>query len=419
MSSKETTSNRGEEKQTMDLAPRLRFPEFLGTPWKASCIGNLFRERREIGRADLPLLSLTDGSGIIPQVQSNRRDSSNSDRSKYLRVVPGDIAYNTMRMWEGRSAYSTLEGIVSPAYTVCAPHEEAHSMFFAYYFKTTDLIAQFRRYSQGLVKDTLNLQFEEFSRIITPVPSLIEQKKIAECLSSLDELIAAERQKLDALKAHKKGLMQQLFPAEGETTPRLRFPEFKGEWEKRALEDFLAERIEPPTTRLPLFSLTLEDGITPKTERYERSFLVKNEDNAYKVVRPGDFAYNPMNLRWGAIARHPGPKPVAVSKYYNIFFCDGTVDSRFCESYFKTEAMIRYYDNMSTGSLIEKRRVHFGDFLKFKFYFPTLPEQKRIADFLSSVADAIDVQAKKARALRSHKEALMQQLFPSMDEVQA
>ena len=116
-------------------------------------------------------------------------------------------------MWEGRSALVGLEGLVSPAYTVGEPKPGVHSLLFSYYFKTPQLIEQFRRYSQGLVKDTLNLKYAAFSQISAPIPTFPEQQKIAECLSSVDELMAAQARKVDVLKTHKKGLMQQLFPS--------------------------------------------------------------------------------------------------------------------------------------------------------------------------------------------------------------
>ena len=199
--------------QTGETVPKLRFPEFReAPPWYIEPLGRLFNKRQETGFSELPLLSVTDQDGVIPQEKTNRKNTANSNKAKYLRVVPGDIVYNTMRMWEGRSARVGLEGVVSPAYTVCRPNVETNSYFFAYYFKTRPLIEQFRKYSQGLVKDTLNLKYERFSLISVGFPSSNEQKKIADCLGSLDDLITAQAQKLDALRLHKRGLMQQLFP---------------------------------------------------------------------------------------------------------------------------------------------------------------------------------------------------------------
>ncbi|MCY4445724.1 MAG: restriction endonuclease subunit S, partial [Rhodobacteraceae bacterium] len=193
--------------------PRLRFPEFRNSnDWPIKPLGEIFDEINETGFPGLSLLSVTGQYGVIFQKDLNRRTTANLNKGKYLRVIPGDIVYDTMRMWEGRSARTSLEGLVSPAYTVCRPKTETDGFFFAYYFKTSAMIDQFRKYSQGLVKDTLSLKYYAFSQIPAAFPSLIEQQKIANCLGSLDDLIATSEQKLEALKQYKQGLMQNLFP---------------------------------------------------------------------------------------------------------------------------------------------------------------------------------------------------------------
>ena len=182
--SSETIDSTMNQDATTALVPKLRFPEFRGEEgWKSKQLGELFCNRQELGQSQLTLLSLIDKEGIIPQEESNRKNNSNSDKSKYLRVVPGDIVYNTMRMWEGRSALAGMEGLVSPAYTVCEPQSGIHSLLFSYYFKTPQLIKHFRRFSQGLVKDTLSLKYPAFAQISAPVTSYPEQQKIAGCLS--------------------------------------------------------------------------------------------------------------------------------------------------------------------------------------------------------------------------------------------
>ena len=147
--------------------------------------------------------------------------------------------------------------------------------------------------------------------------------------------------------------------------PKLRFPDFSGSWTDMSLGSFLNERSEYPKEAYPLYSLTIENGITPKTDRYERSFLVKAGKEAYKVVHANDFAYNPMNLRFGALARHKGKNKVLVSKYYNIFYGNKNVDPNFLEAYITRNKMVQFYNRMATGSLEEKKRVHYLDFVKF------------------------------------------------------
>lgn len=200
--------------------------------------------------------------------------------------------------------------------------------------------------------------------------------------------------------------------------PKLRFPEFRDAraWGKRKLGEFITQRNQSSNEKFPLFSLTIEDGITPKTERYERSFLLKDSENSYKVVLQNDFAYNPMNLRFGAIGRYAGKEPVALSKYYNVFCCDKSINSRFLEFYLRSYRMIIFYNKMAIGSLIEKTRVHFSTFINFKIPLPSLLEQQKIADCLSSLDDLITAETQKLDSLKVHKKGLMQQLFPAEGE---
>lgn len=161
----------------------------------------------------------------------------------------------------------------------------------------------------------------------------------------------------------------------------------------------------------PLYSLTIEDGITAKTERYERSHLVKKE-NSYKVVRPNDYAYNPMNIRFGAVARHKGDIPVAVSGYYDIFTTVHESDLVFMDSFLTYGPMITYYNKVSTGSLVEKQRVHFSDFLEFSLALPPLEERKKIAEILSTQDKVIELQGRKIEELKRFKKGCLEKMFP-------
>jgi type I restriction enzyme S subunit len=169
----------------------------------------MFSERNEIRYNHLQLLSVGQ-NGIYLQTESEKRDISNEDKSKYKRICPGDIGYNTMRMWQGRSALSTYEGIVSPAYTILKPTQNANPFFFSYLFKTKKLMNLFWRHSQGLVEDTLNCRYKDFSKIKVRLPEKKEQNIISEILLSTDKEIQLLQIKLVKLKEQKKGLMQVL-----------------------------------------------------------------------------------------------------------------------------------------------------------------------------------------------------------------
>ena len=192
------------------LSAKLRLPGF-SEPWKTHKLQELFTERNETNRTDLPLLSITGDRGVILQTESEKRDTSNDDKSKYKRIAKGDIGYNTMRMWQGRSALSGLEGIVSPAYTIVVPNTtDVDGYYMSVLFKQPRLVYDFWTHSQGLVGDTLNCKYRDFGQVHICCPPLAEQKAITEVLTTADCEIELAKEKLERLRRQKRGLMQQL-----------------------------------------------------------------------------------------------------------------------------------------------------------------------------------------------------------------
>lgn len=192
------------------LTGRRRLKGF-SKPWTTAKLGTLFKERVEQGRVELQLLSITADRGIIPREDVAKRDSSSEDKSKYLRIAPGDLGYNTMRMWQGISALSALEGIVSPAYTICTPTERVDGRFASHFFKLRHTVHLFHRYSQGLVDDTLSLKFSNLAVIEVTIPSdLVEQRNIAAILHTADQQLTLLRRQRTVLAQQKRGLMQRL-----------------------------------------------------------------------------------------------------------------------------------------------------------------------------------------------------------------
>lgn len=178
--------------------------------WKEKRLANCFCERREKAVGNEELLSVTKSNGIIRQSESTKRDISNENKSNYKKVHKGDIAYNSMRMWQGAEGVSSYDGIVSPAYTILIP-QNVCGKYFEYLFKMPEQMYLFERFSTGLTSDTWNLKYPQFSKLKVTIPCFEEQKKIAVFLSDYDKAIEIKRKKIEEWKTLKKGLIQQMF----------------------------------------------------------------------------------------------------------------------------------------------------------------------------------------------------------------
>ena len=190
--------------------PEIRFSGFTD-PWEQRKLGDCFTERVE-SMPDGELISVTINDGIKKFSELGRHDNSNDDKSKYKKVCVGDIAYNSMRMWQGASGYSSYEGIVSPAYTVLSPNSGINSKCLAYQFKLPEMIHTFQVNSQGITSDNWNLKYPVLSKIeIFVSKDEQEQAKIAEYFENLDNLITLHQRKLELLKNVKKSLLEKMF----------------------------------------------------------------------------------------------------------------------------------------------------------------------------------------------------------------
>ncbi len=271
--------------------------------WKRVKLGQVFTQRREQGFDDLPLLSVTGQEGVIPRDELNRRDTSSEDKSKYQRVLPGDIVYNTMRMWQGVNALSEYEGIVSPAYTVCTPLEGMDPEYAKYLFKHPPLVTIFWRYSQGIVDDTLGLKFPGFANINAVLPPVGIQRKIAAILSSVDAAIERTRAVIEQTRVVKQALLQDLLThglpgrhKRFKTDPRLgRIP---AEWEVVKLgtvtlkpEYGISSSLED-TGAIPILRMqNLSDGEVVLSDLKFSS----NGDAEKLLLKPMDILFNRTN----------------------------------------------------------------------------------------------------------------------------
>ena len=196
--------------QNGEKTPKIRFSGFT-EDWEQRKLGECFTERTE----SMPkgeLISVTINGGIKRFSELGRHDNSNEDKSKYKKVCIGDIAYNSMRMWQGASGYSPYNGIVSPAYTVLLANDGVNSKCIAFQFKLPRMIHVFQINSQGITSDNWNLKFPTLSDISIYISRRIdEQGKIASLLESLDHLITLHQSKVEKLQKIKKSMLESMF----------------------------------------------------------------------------------------------------------------------------------------------------------------------------------------------------------------
>ncbi|OQA25514.1 MAG: EcoKI restriction-modification system protein HsdS [Verrucomicrobia bacterium ADurb.Bin345] len=310
------------------------------------------------------------------------------------------------------------ERVVSGLHTILARPGagELALGFGAYLFKSKRVRVQIQKESQGA--KVLGISATRLTKIQLPIPpTKAEQQKIAECLSTLDELIGAEGQKLDALKAHQKGLMQQLFPRESETIPRLRFPEFHSApgWTKkkigRVVTPVVRERDKPSTayTGLGLRShgkgTFLKNAENPDKNSMEVLFEVKCDDLILNIT----FAWE------GAVAIAKDCDDGALVSHRFPTFTINTEESipGFLRYVILDKQFVYNLGVISPGGAGRNRVLNKRDFLGLSFLLPGIEEQKHIATCLSSLDDLIAARSERLAALETHKQGLLQQLFPS------
>jgi restriction endonuclease S subunit len=363
--------------------------------WKSVKLGSIFKERVEANNPDLELLSVTGISGIVPRSTLAGKDNSNPDKSKYLKVCKGDIAYNTMRMWQGVSALSEYEGIVSPAYTVLEANDGVCADYFKYLFKLPSVIFKFYRWSQGLVDDQRSLKYHNFAIINEVIPPLPEQQRIAEILAATDTLIATQERLIASKQKQKRWLMQNLL------TGKMRLPGFNGKWEQVRLGDvantFAGGDVEVETFskiitdkhKHPVYANALQnDGI------YGYTSNPKYKADSVTITARGAIGTSVWrNVDFDAIIRlivlTPNKRKVH-GKYL---------------SYAINQCVVFFLESTGVPQLtIPKVNIS-------KILLPPLPEQVAIAEILTTADKEIELLTKKREQQKLMKKYLMQQLL--------
>ena len=406
------------------LVSKLRFPEFQEDgEWDRLNGNKLFGQINDRNHnGDLPVLAITQEHGAIPRnlIDYNVSVSQNSVKA-YKIVRVGDFIIS-LRSFQGGIEYSNYEGICSPAYVVLREKRDTVPAFFKHLFKSSAFIRELTKNLEGL-RDGKMISYKQFSEVLINLPSKSEQQKIADCLGSLDDLIAAHNAKLDALQDHKKGLLQQLFPAEGQTTQKLRFPEFENaeQWKitpfKKVVSnsfygtskstsekgEFVVLRMGNMNGGKISFSKVVYIDLTHKEFKklkLQKGDILLNRTNSYDLVgKVSLFDSNIDCITASYIVTYRLNKDVILPEYCNYLF--------------NTPAFQAKIRALATPS-ISQWNINPTRFKnELNIFLPIPEEQKAITSCLNALDGLITAHTELLNTFEEHKKGLMQQLFPN------
>ena len=403
---------------TTALVPKLRFPEFRGEEgWSIRRLGDFLTESRLPGSKGNVARKITVklwGKGVFDKNEAIQ----GSANTQYYQRKAGQFIYSKLDFLNQAfgiipETLDSLESTVDlPCFDIAGGLNPA---FLLEYVKRKEFYERLGETADGSRK-ARRIHPDVFLSFPVSLPSTSEQQKIADCLSSLDELIAAQTQKVGALKTHKKGLMQQLFPRESETQPRLHFPEFQdaGDWEVRTIGEmfglingyaFKPEDWKPvgsPIIRIqnlndPSAEFNYSQGPVPERNRIETGDLL--------------FAWS------GTIGSSFGPRiwsgpPGVLNQHiFKVLMDEQQITSQFALLVLaRVEEEIGRRSHGFKASFVHVKK---SDLVKVELPLPSLHEQSRIASCLGSLDALITAETQKLTALKTHKKGLMQQLFPA------
>lgn len=416
------------------LIPELRFPEFVDEEeWEEKILGKLAKKIVKKNKDGLINNVFTNSAidGIVDQRDYFDKDIANKNNlENYYIVEDGDYVYNPRisniaPVGPISKNKTKKRGVLSPLYTVFR-FTNKNNDFYEYYFKTIHWYSAIRKASNtGARFDRMSITDSVFMNIpiLYPLPS--EQQKIASCLSSLDEMIAAQVQKLDLLKDHKKGLMQKLFPQEGEKIPKYRFKEFEkdGEWNLKEFSNYI--KLYRGSSPRPIQNYLTQDkngvnwikigdtknAINSTIYKVEERITLKGAQKSRKVKTGELILANSMSFG--------KTYELAINGYiYDGWFVLREYENHYYKPFLlqllNSDYMQRQYQKLSAGGIVQN--ISSEIVYKTILFHTSFREQQKIASCLSSLDALITAQTEKIEQLKLHKKGLMQGLFPKIND---
>ena len=393
----------------LEKRPKLHFPGF-DEPYKQCRIGDIYAERSQRGASDMELLSVTMNDGVMPRSEIEGKDNSSEDKSNYKVVLTGDMVYNSMRMWQGANGISPCDGIVSPAYTVLMPKIPISNGYFAAFFKSPNLINEFRKNSQGMTSDTWNLKYPQIETIKVCIPALSEQNRVADMLRTLERRIAKQAQLVDNLKKYKRGLLSREFGQQenGDLNNR-----YVGK-----LKDYfhLSSGSTPSSTNRAFYSGNIR--WVSSGELKPKYLCETSQHISSEAVSSCNLREYPANTLLVAMY---GLEAAGVRGTASILSVPATI-SQACMAIQQTgEIDIEYlyywyiYNGQWIGIRIaqgtKQQNLSTDTLGNLRIHAPSCSKQKKVCKLLSQIDYLIEKEGQKIDLLSSAKRGLLQQLF--------
>ena len=364
-------------------------------------------EKNENGLVDNVICNSAK-NGLMPQRDFFDKDIANTENTNgYYIIQENDFVYNPRKSNEAPygpiSMYKYKDkGIVSPLYLCFRATKEIHPRYFEMYFKSS----VWHKYiyfagDSGARYDRVSIKDDVFFEMPINIPSLPEQQKIADFLSLIDQRIEKQRKLVENLKKYKRGLLSCIFDNKliGEN------------WKKYKLSSILKERSTYSEKDGSYEHVTLSrDGIIPKTERYNRDFLVSSENKKYKITKMGDICYNPANMKFGVICLNTYGNAI-FSPIYITFEIKSDFDKPFVGLYMTRNDFINRSLKFQQGTVYERMAVSPEDLLSMDIELPNLEVQKRISNIFTILDKKIVRENNIFNELQKMKRALLQQMF--------
>lgn len=393
--------------------PKIRLKGFSGE-WKETRVSEVLeiRDIKAPKNADFPLKAFIANQGIVDKGEKYDRSALITDveNKPYKRTMFNDFIYSSNNLESGSIGLNKYgNASISPVYSIFKCKEGFDPDFIGRRFVKKDFIHEMVKWRQGVMYGQWRIHEKDFLQIEVNLPLFEEQQSIGKYFEALDSLIQSTTKKIESLKQVKAASLQSMFPQEGETTPRVRFKGFQGEWEKVRASNVFKTFNEKNRPDLPVLSATQDRGMVTREAIGYNIFHNKSNEATYKHILPGQFIIHLRSFQGGFA--HSAIEGIASPAYTIMEFKDKT---RHFDLYWKYIFMSKEFIKrleLITYGIRDGRSISFEEFSEMYFTVPSYDEQQKIADYFTNLDSQITLQTHRLEKLKQIKSACLDNMF--------